>query len=142
MSRENVENFKRGLGAYNRRDLDALMEELDPDVEWHPALAVLLGGEQTVFRGHQGVRESIQEEDEALAEFQVEISEIRDPGESVLAIGCARVRGRKSRVPVETPFFVLCDYRNGKTIRLRTYFDLKETLEAVGLSEQDAHADS
>jgi hypothetical protein len=32
MSQENVENFKRGLGAYNRRDLDALMQELDADV--------------------------------------------------------------------------------------------------------------
>jgi ketosteroid isomerase-like protein len=80
MSRENVEAFKRGLDAYNRRDLDALLEELDPDVEWHPALAVVLGGKQTVFRGHQGVRESIQEEDEALAEFQYEVSEIRDLG--------------------------------------------------------------
>jgi hypothetical protein len=56
------------------------LEELDPDVKFHPTLAVLLGGEQTMFRGHQGVRESIQEEDEALAVFQVEISEIRDLG--------------------------------------------------------------
>ena len=135
MSEENIDQFKRGLDAYNRRDLDALMEQLDPDVEWHPALAVVLGGEKTVFRGHQGVRESIQEEDEVLAEFQVEISEIRDPGNSVLAIGHARVRGKKSRVPVETPFCVLADIRDGMTIRLRTYFDLKEALEAAGLRE-------
>jgi hypothetical protein len=67
MSEENVDSFKRGLDAYNRRDLDALMETLDPDLEFHPALAVLLGGQQTVFRGHQGMPESIQEEDEALA---------------------------------------------------------------------------
>jgi ketosteroid isomerase-like protein len=135
MSEENVESFKRGLGAYNRRDLDALMEELDPDVEWHPALAVLLGGEQTVFRGYQGVLESIQEEDEALAMYQVEISEIRDLGNSLLAIGCARVRGKESGVPTESPFCALCDYRDGKLIRLRTYLDLKEAHEAAGLSE-------
>jgi ketosteroid isomerase-like protein len=89
MSQENVDSFKRGLAAYNRRDLDALIETLDPEVEWHPALAVVLGGKQTVFRGHQGVRESIQEEDEALAEFQYEVSEIRDLGTRVLAIGPA-----------------------------------------------------
>src|SRR5215216_4529224 len=80
MSQQNVDALKRGLDAYNRRELDAVLEELDTDVEWHPALAVLLGGERTVFRGHQGVRESIQEEDEALAMYQVEISEIRDWG--------------------------------------------------------------
>ena len=135
MSQENVEVVKRGLEAYNRRDVEALLEELDPEVEWHPALAVLLGGEQTVFRGHQGVRESIQEEDEALAIDQVEISEIRDRGDSVLAIGRARVRGKESGVPIESPFGALVDHRNGKTIRLRTYLDLDEALEAAGLSE-------
>ena len=80
MSQENLETFKRGLDAYNRRDIDALLEELDPEVEWHPALAVLLGGGQTVFRGHEGVRESIREEDDALAVYQPEVSEIRDLG--------------------------------------------------------------
>ena len=137
MSQENVDAFKRGLDAYNRRDLDALMDELDPDVEWHPALAVLLGGERTVFRGHQGVRESIQEEDEALAVYQFEASEIRDLGNSVLAIGRIRARGRESGVQIESPFFSLVDTREGSTkaIRLRTYLDLKEALEAAGLSE-------
>src|SRR4029453_8879676 len=96
MSRENVDTFKRGLDAYNRRDLDALLEELDPEVEWHPALAALLGGERTVFHGHQGVRESIQEEDEALSVYQLEVSKIRDLGNRVLATGRIRARGRGS----------------------------------------------
>ena len=135
MSQEDVDTFKRGLDAYNRRDLDALMETLDPDVEWHPALAVLLGGERTVFHGHQGVRESIQEEDEALAMYQVEFSEIRDLGNRILGIGRARVRGKKSRVPIESPFCSLVDVRDGKAIRLRTYLDLNEALEAAGLRE-------
>ena len=32
--------------------------------------------------------------------------------------------------------------RNGKALRVRYYDDKAEALEAVGLSEQDAHADS
>jgi hypothetical protein len=31
MSEENVEAFKRALEAGNRRDFDALLEELDPE---------------------------------------------------------------------------------------------------------------
>ena len=140
MSQENVDTFKRGLDAYNRRDLDALMETLDPDVEWHPAHAELLGGERTVFRGHQGVRESIREEDEALAMFQVEISEIRDLGSRVLAIGRVHARGRESGVEIDSAFCALTESKgtNGKDARaisLRTYFDLKEALKAAGLSE-------
>jgi len=140
MSQENVETFKRGLDAYNRRDIDALMETLDPDVEWHPALAVLLGGERTVFRGHQGVRESIQEEDEALAMYQFELSEIRDLGNKVLAIGRIYARGKESGVEIDSAFCALTESRGTKgkdtrAISLRTYFDLEKALEAAGLRE-------
>jgi hypothetical protein len=37
MSQENVEVFKRAFDAINRRDADALVVELDPEVEWHSA---------------------------------------------------------------------------------------------------------
>jgi ketosteroid isomerase-like protein len=140
MSQENVDAFKRGLHAYNRRDIDALVEELDPGVEFHPALAVLLGGEQTVFRGHQGMRESIQEEDEALAKYQVEISEIRDLGNTVLAIGHARIRGKESGVQTESPFCILTESKGTKgratrITRIRMFLDPDEALEAAGLRE-------
>ena len=36
MSEENVESFKRGTEAYNRRDLDELLKTLDPEVESAP----------------------------------------------------------------------------------------------------------
>jgi hypothetical protein len=59
MSQQNVEAFQRGLEAGDRRDVETLLQELDPGVEWHSALHALLGAEQTVFRGHDGVREMI-----------------------------------------------------------------------------------
>jgi ketosteroid isomerase-like protein len=140
MSEENVESFKRGLDAYNRRDLDTLMETLDPDVEWRPATALLLTGEHTVFRGHHGVRKSIQEDDEALALFQYEVSEIRDLGTRVLAIGRARIRGKESGLEIESPLCVLTESKGTKgkdarALRVKTYVDPKEALEAAGLSE-------
>jgi ketosteroid isomerase-like protein len=33
-------------------------------------------------------------------------------------------------------------FRNGKVLRYREFYDEATALEAVGLSEQDAHADS
>ena len=33
MSQENVESFERGTEAYNRRDVDGLLETLDAEVE-------------------------------------------------------------------------------------------------------------
>ena len=34
------------------------------------------------------------------------------------------------------------EFRDGKVLRMRTYASRREALEAAGLSEQDAHADS
>ena len=96
MSQENVEGFKRALEAWDRRDLPALLDELDPEVEWHPALARLLGGDATVYRGHGGVRRWAQDMDETFAEIQFEFGEIRDLDDRVLARG--RMRARAGRV--------------------------------------------
>ena len=76
----------------------------------------------------------------ALAEFQLEISEIRDLGARVLAIGLARIRGKASRVPAESPFCLLTESKgergkDTRVTRLRTYLDPKEALEAAGLRE-------
>jgi hypothetical protein len=35
---------------------------------------------------------------------------------------------------------LVTEVKNGKTISVRGYLDPKQALEAVGLSEQDAHA--
>ena len=54
MSQENVQAAERAIDAVNRRDIEAVLEELDPEVEWHPMIQVLLGGEETMYRGHEG----------------------------------------------------------------------------------------
>jgi hypothetical protein len=55
MSEENIEAFKRFVDAFNGRDLEAILEEVDPGVEWRPASAVAVGGKMTVYSGHAGV---------------------------------------------------------------------------------------
>jgi uncharacterized protein len=135
MSQENVEAIRRATAAYNRGDIDALLEELDPEIEWHPALQVLLGGEATVYRGHEGVRNFIRDTGEAFTELQAEQSEFRDLGEQVVAIGHFGGRGRESGVRTETSYAWLVEFRNRKGVRVREYLDPNEALEAAGLSE-------
>ncbi len=133
MSRENVKAFKRGSDAANRRDIEALLAVVHPDVEWHPAMAALLGGEVTVYRGHQGVRDWMRDQEEAFAESRIEYSEIRDLGERVVAIGHLRVLGNESGAKVESPVAWVVQFKNGKVIHVRAYLDHAEALEAAGL---------
>jgi ketosteroid isomerase-like protein len=135
MSQENVEAFKRGLEAGNRGDIDGLLDELHPEIEWHSALHALMGGQQTVFRGHAGVRRMIGDLYETFAYVHIEISEFRDLGDGLVAIGCTRNRGIASGVETETPLTLVTKIRDGKTISIRAYLDREEALEAAGLSE-------
>ena len=135
MSQENVEAFKRAFQAINRRDVEALLEELDPEVEWHSAILMALGGERTVYRGHEGIREWLRDLHGTLSEFQAEYSEIRDLGDRTVAIGHMRARGTTSGAEVESPIGSVVEFKNGKGLQIRTYFDPHEALEAAGLSE-------
>jgi ketosteroid isomerase-like protein len=135
MSEENVEAFKRGFEAFDRRDMDAMLEELDPAVEWHPAAQAGLAGEATAFRGREEVRKGLQDLVEAFDDLRFEVSEFRDLGDELLAFGRVHAHGTQSGVEIDSPLAWLVRAKNGKAIWVRTYLDPKEALEAAGLSE-------
>jgi ketosteroid isomerase-like protein len=136
MSQENVEAFKRAIDAFNRRDVEALLDELDPEVEWHPGIAAaLLGGEATVYRGHDGIREWLRDVSDAFAELRVELSEIVDRDDRIVAIGRFRARGRKSGADTESPAAYLVEVTATKARVVRIYLDPAEALAAASLRE-------
>jgi ketosteroid isomerase-like protein len=135
MSEENIEIVRRVSGAYNRRDVGAMLDELHPEIEWHTWLQAQLGEGTTVYRGHQGVRDGIRDLEEAFSEIQAEQSEVRDLGERVIAIGHLRGRGKESGALTESALAWIVEFRSGKVIRVREYLDPKEAFEAAGLSE-------
>jgi ketosteroid isomerase-like protein len=132
---ENVEAFKRGLEAGNRGDIDGLLAELHPEIEWHSALHVLIGGQETVFRGHAGVRRMIADLYETFAEVRFEISEFRDLGDGVVAIGRQHTRGKASGVESEAPIAFVTEIRDGKTISIQAYRDRDVPLAVAGMPE-------
>jgi ketosteroid isomerase-like protein len=135
MSRANVEVFERAVAAYNRRDIDSFLEAFDPEVEWHSLTQVMFGGEQSVHRGHSGIRDGVREIHEVLAELQLGYSEIRDLGERIVVVGRVSGRGRASGAETEMPINWVIEFRNSKVIRMRDYVERAEALEAAGLSE-------
>jgi ketosteroid isomerase-like protein len=135
MSQENVEAFRRGIDASNRGDVEALLEELDPEIEWRSAMHALIGGEETVFRGHDGVRTLFRDVQESFSELHFEATEIQDLGDRILVIGRTRVRGKTSGAVTVTPIALVTEVRNGKARLLRTYRDPEEAREAAGLPQ-------
>ena len=56
MSQENVELLRKACKAFARGDVEAVLERLDRDVDWRPAIAPILGVD--AVRGREAVRTS------------------------------------------------------------------------------------
>jgi uncharacterized protein len=132
MSQENVEIVRRAFTAYTRGDTALFLELLDPDVVWIPFGATLEG---RVYRGHDGVRQWLEGLLTDWEFFEPYPEDFRDLGDRVLVFGHWRARGRASGAELERAGTWLFDVKGGKIVRLQTYSDRAEALEAAGLSE-------
>lgn len=134
MSQENVEALRRGLEAWNRGHLDAVLELLDPDVEMRPVIAQLVEGGEVVYRGISGARRFW--EDWRIAwNFQLGDLDLRDAGDDVVMITRVSVTSETSGLDLETPMAAVCRFRDGRVLRMTSYLEPSRALEAVGLPE-------
>jgi ketosteroid isomerase-like protein len=139
MSQENVELARRGYEAFARGDLDAALDMMDPDIEAHNPPEV---PEVAVHRGREAVRRDWEQAMDLFDDFWIEVERFLDAGDQLVVYLCYRGRSRGSHAEVDAPMAHVLTFRNGRVVRLKQYLDRTQALEAVGLSEQDAHADS
>ncbi|MBN1530038.1 MAG: nuclear transport factor 2 family protein [Thermoleophilaceae bacterium] len=128
--------MRRAVEAWNADDLDAFLAELDSEVEWHPAIQPGLEGRATVYRGPDGAREIWrQDRGEAWERLVNRPRELRDLGESVLALGHLDLTARRTGIEFSQEVGEVFDFRAGKIVRIRDFLTHAEALEAVGLTE-------
>jgi ketosteroid isomerase-like protein len=138
MSRENVEIVRAFFETWNARDMDGLAELHAPDVifrtvpDWpEPGPYV---GRETVMRF---MKQLIETWDANWVEI---LGDVIDVADRVVV----RLAWKGVGHGPESNFEMTCIYtvRKGKIRGHEFFWDHAEALEAVGLSEQDAHAES
>jgi ketosteroid isomerase-like protein len=140
MPQENVELARAAVGAVAQMDAARLVELTAPDVEWHSFLAQL--GDGGVYRGHAGMRQYAADLRKAWDVFQATVEDTFAVGNVVLLFSQLRYRGKGSGVDASSPAGHMIKFRDGKIVYMRSFRNPEKALEAIGLSEQDAHADS
>ena len=134
MSQENVEIVRR---AYQRWQESGGpdYEFLDSEIEWRgprefPDLA------EPHF-GHEGVARYLAKVNEAFDDYRMVPEEFIDAGgDQVLVFSREGGRGKGSGAEVQTnPTAHLWTMRDGKAIRMQSYWERSDALEAAGLSE-------
>jgi ketosteroid isomerase-like protein len=131
MSEENVEAFKRGTEAFNRRDLDAATEGWSPGVVFEPRAAAVEGD----LSGLEGARSFLAGLLDLFEVFELRYADVRDLGDRVLALGTTHSVARGSGIQQEFTLAVVATYKDGLLTHWKDYGDKQQALEAAGLSE-------
>jgi ketosteroid isomerase-like protein len=130
MSQENLETVRAAASAYNRGDLETLIQAYDPAVEF---VTLLLG----THHGRQAIRSVFEENRTNLAGYSLELEELIDAGpDKVVAVARLGGAGRVSQIALGDPIAFVATFKAGLIVRQETFRNRDEALEAAGISKQ------
>jgi ketosteroid isomerase-like protein len=106
----------------------AIPQLFDPEVVWEedPQRA-----DRRAYRGHAGVQASFERWLEQWDEYSVELLELEDHGDRVLAIVRETGRGRASGADVSAINHAVFTFHDGKVVRYQEFYDEAEARAAL-----------
>ena len=134
MSGGNADIARRAYEAFNRGGVDAILEFLDPEVEWR--MWEKFARDDRVYRGHDGVREVLGIFEENLDGFRVDPSEFIEVGENVVVP--VRMHGRQKGTGEEQSYELVqvwASRDDRSAYRLDVYEELSEAMEAASSAD-------
>ena len=134
MSQENVEIVRAASDAFQSGDIETALDALDPEIEWHATVGGI--DEGRVYRGREEVVQGFVDYFQVWERMEMRAEKFIDAGgEDVVVFHHEVAKGRESGVVVETDTGTVQTVRDGKIVRVRSYMDRNQALEAAGLSE-------
>lgn len=125
---EAIERLRRGYDAFNRGDLEAVLDDLDPNIDIaerpeapDPRRA---SGREQALEAFQSLRDDFDDYRFEPREFHVE-------GEHVIAVARQSATGRLSGVPVEGDIVHAWRISGDRVAGLRAFSTLEEALDAI-----------
>jgi ketosteroid isomerase-like protein len=117
--------------ALNRGDVDGMLAGMHPDFEWTPLAA---SPAAQVSRGHDQVRRYVEDWLSTFDSLRLELEDLTEVGDRVVAVVNGRGRGRGSGVELERRFCQVWTVRDGTAIAMEEHENLEQGLGAVGSS--------
>jgi ketosteroid isomerase-like protein len=138
MSQENIEIVRRAFETFNRGGPEAVISEgfWSPELVWDFSPSGIPG--LGVYRGHDEVRSFFTEDwfrAFPFEDWEVELDELIDNEDQVIAIARQRGRGAASGVGAELEQAHVFTLRDGAAVHVKSYLDRTKALEAAGVSE-------
>lgn len=127
---EPVEIVKRSYAAFSDGDLDGVLADLHPEIEWQQAQGLPHGG---IYHGVDQVRRNIFEplDAEWWEEFAAEPSEFLDAGSDVVVLGRYVGVAKGTLKLLDVPFVHAWTIRDEKAVLFRQFLDTRGWVEAL-----------
>jgi uncharacterized protein len=132
MSQENLEIMRRGYEAFNRGDLAAAVADFAPEFEW--VATGVVPGVEGVYRGPEAYRRFMELWWSEFDDPHIEVHELIEVGDQVLASLTLGGRGKQSGVETTWDIWHLWTVETDRVIGQQVFTSRDDALEAAGLS--------
>jgi ketosteroid isomerase-like protein len=133
---ENIQIVRRVFDGFVRRDVEAVIEVMAPDVEFSAPGTQELVEKHVSYEGHDGIREYFQDVAQVWAQLEVFLHEYHEVGEDrILVVGRVRGRGTGGQI-VDRPALWAWKVEGGNIIWGHVFTDRAEAMRSIGLVEQ------
>lgn len=126
----NVSAVRRSYDAFSRGDMDAVVADMDDEIEWQQAQGLPHGG---TYRGLDEVRRHVFDplDRDWWSEFAAEPEELLDAGDEVVVLGRYRGVAKSTGRRLDVPFVHVWSLRDGRVWRFRQFLDTRGWVEAL-----------
>lgn len=132
-----IEALRKAYAAFNRNDIAASVEALDPQIEWTEP-PEFPGGK--TYHGHEGVMAYLSQSRADWAEGSSEPERFIVAGDKIIVFVHVRARLKNSAEWNEMRLADVFTFRNGKAIQMRAFADRQQALEWAGVHGSDANS--
>ncbi len=117
-----VDIVRRSYEAFERNDMDAVVADMHPQIEWHQAQGLPHGG---LYSGLDEVRRNVFDplDEDWWDEFSATPDEFLDAGDDVVVLGRYRGTAKHTGKALDVPFVHVWTLSGGKAVRFRQFLD-------------------
>jgi hypothetical protein len=127
---DKTEVLRKAYAAFNRNDIDATVEALDPQIDWTEPPEFPGGG---TYHGHEGVKAYLSHSRANWVEGSSEPEQFLVAGDKIIVFVHVRVRLKDSMEWHERRLADVFIFRGGKAIQMGAFSDRRQALEWAGV---------
>ena len=132
MSQENVEVVSKLYDAFARRDIDGVLAQVDPEIEFDLSDRL---PDEGIHRGREAYRQFLERTFELWADFRVEIEDLLDAGDATVALIHTTATGRISGIEIDERVAHVFWLRDATPYQFKVFTERVNAFKAAGLRE-------